>query len=163
MCRGGGAVADEAEDVVEGRVVAELELVVAFDAVFLADGGEQFGLLDGVDAEVGFEVEVEGQHLGGVAGLFGDEGHDACGDGVDRHGRRRDDGATTAGASDDRRRGDRSDGSGVSAAGVRRWRDRGRAVIDQPQPALHHLELGGGIAADARQPAGEPRRDRLMR
>ena len=70
---------------VEGRVVAELELVVAFDAVFLADGGEQFGLFDGVDAEVGFEVEVEGEHLGGVAGLFGDEGDDACGDGVDRH------------------------------------------------------------------------------
>ena len=42
----------------EGGVVAELEFVVAFDAVFLADGGEELGLLDGVDAEVGFEVEV---------------------------------------------------------------------------------------------------------
>ena len=73
---GGGAVADEADDVVEGGVVAELEFVVAFDAVFLADGGEQFGLFDGVDAEVGFHVEVEGQHVGGVAGLFGDQGDD---------------------------------------------------------------------------------------
>ncbi len=71
-----GAVADEADDVVDGGVVAELEFVVAFDAVFLADGGEQFGLFDGVDAEVGFQVEVHGQHLGGVAGLFGDEGDD---------------------------------------------------------------------------------------
>ena len=80
-----GAVADEVEDVVDGRVVAELELVVAGDGVFLADGGEQFGLFDGVDAEVGFEVEVGGEHLGGVAGLFGDEGDDARRDGVDRH------------------------------------------------------------------------------
>ena len=69
----GGAVVDEADDVVEGRVVAELEGVVAFDAVDLADGGEQFGLFDGVDAEVGFEVEVHVEQFGRVAGLFGDE------------------------------------------------------------------------------------------
>ena len=73
---GGGAVADEADDVGEGGVVAEFELVVAFDAVVLADGGEHFGLFDGVDAEVGFEVEVEGEHVGGVAGLVGDQGED---------------------------------------------------------------------------------------
>ena len=60
----------------EGGVVAEFELVVAFDAVVLADGGEHFGLFDGVDAEVGFEVEVEGEHVGGVAGLVGDQGED---------------------------------------------------------------------------------------
>ena len=83
-----GAVADEADDVVDGRVVAEFEFVVVVDAVFLADGGEQFGLFDGVDAEVGFEVEVDGEHLGRVAGLFGDEGDDACGDRVDRRCRR---------------------------------------------------------------------------
>ena len=67
---------DEADDVGEGGVVAEFELVVAFDAVVLADGGEHFGLFDGVDAEVGFEVEVEGEHVGGVAGLVGDQGED---------------------------------------------------------------------------------------
>ena len=81
---GVGAVADEAEDVVDGWVVAELEFVVAGDGVFLADGGEQFGLFDGVDAEVCFEVEVGGEHVGWVAGLFGDEGDDSGGDGVDR-------------------------------------------------------------------------------
>ena len=31
------------------------------------------GLLDGVDAEVGLEVEVEVEHVGRVAGLLGDE------------------------------------------------------------------------------------------
>ena len=55
----------------EGGVVAELELVVAFDAEAFADEGEHLGLFDGVDAEVGFEVEVEVQHVGGVAGLVG--------------------------------------------------------------------------------------------
>ena len=67
----GCPVADEADDVGEGGVVAELELVVAFDAEAFADEGEHLGLLDGVDAEVGFEVEVEVQHVGGVAGLVG--------------------------------------------------------------------------------------------
>ncbi len=64
----------------EGRVVAELEFVVAFDVVGGADGGEEFGLFDGVDAEVGFEVEVEVEHVGWVAGLFGDESEDGGGD-----------------------------------------------------------------------------------
>ena len=51
-------VPDPGGDVVEGGEVAELEGVVAFDVVAFADGGEDFGLFDGVDAEVGFEVEV---------------------------------------------------------------------------------------------------------
>ena len=77
---------DEADDVVEGGVVAEFELVVAGDVVGLADGGEQFGLLHRVDAEVGFEVEIEVEHLGWVAGLFGDEGQDGCFDLIDGRG-----------------------------------------------------------------------------
>ena len=40
----------------------------------LAHRGEQFGLLDGVDAEVGFQVEVEVEDLGWVAGLFAHQG-----------------------------------------------------------------------------------------
>ncbi len=64
-------VVDEVDDVLEGGVVAEGEVVVAFDAVTVADGGEGFGLFDGVDSEVGFQVEVEVEHLGWVAGLFG--------------------------------------------------------------------------------------------
>ena len=69
-------------DVVQGGIVPQLQRVVALDPVFLADGREQLRLLDGVDAEVGFEVEVHGQHLGRVAGLFGHQGHDALGHGV---------------------------------------------------------------------------------
>ncbi len=67
----GSAVADEGDDVGEGGVVAQLELVVAFDVEAFADLGEDLGLFDGVDAEVGFEVEVEVEQVGGVAGLVG--------------------------------------------------------------------------------------------
>ena len=110
-CGLGGAVVDEADDVVEGGVVAELEGVVAFDAVDLADGGEQFGLFDGVDAEVGFEVEVHVEQFGRVAGLFGDErehpGGDAVVGGLAPALRSTGSGAAAAGA-----------GSGAAAAGV---------------------------------------------
>ena len=70
-----GAVADEADDVVEGRVVAQFQRVVAGDPVGLADLGEQFGLFDGVDAQVGFQVEVQVEQFGRVAGLLGDQRH----------------------------------------------------------------------------------------
>ncbi|MEI2825284.1 MAG: hypothetical protein V9F04_02000 [Dermatophilaceae bacterium] len=55
------------------REVAQLHGVVAFDLVVLADGGEDFGLFDGVDAEVGFEVKVGVEQVGRVAGQIGDE------------------------------------------------------------------------------------------
>ena len=65
---GSGLGRDPADDVVEGREVAQLEGVVAVDAELRPDRGEHLGLLDGVDAEVGFEVEVEVEQLGRVAG-----------------------------------------------------------------------------------------------
>ncbi len=43
----------------------------------LAHGGEDFDALDGVDAQVGVQRHAGFEHLGGVAGLFGDDGqHD---------------------------------------------------------------------------------------
>jgi hypothetical protein len=44
--------------------VAQLHRVVTLDVVVLADGGEDLGLLDGVDAEVGLKVEVGVQEVG---------------------------------------------------------------------------------------------------
>ncbi len=86
---GAGAVADPGGDVAEGGEVAELEVVVAFELVVLADGGEDFGLFDGVDAEVGFEVEVGVQQVGGVAGHLGDDRGDRVDDVVTARCRRR--------------------------------------------------------------------------
>ena len=78
--RGGGSLVDEPDDVVEGRVVAQLQAVVAGDPVGLADRREHLGLLDGVDPEVGLEVEVQVEQVGRVAGLLGDDREDAGGD-----------------------------------------------------------------------------------
>ena len=42
-----------------------------------AHGGEDLDALDGVDAEVGVERHARFEHLGGIAGLLGDDGqHD---------------------------------------------------------------------------------------
>ena len=73
----GAVVVDEADDVREGRVLAQLAAVVARDSPLLPHGREELGLLDGVDAEVGFEVELGVEHLGRVAGLLGHDGQDA--------------------------------------------------------------------------------------
>ncbi len=61
---------------VQGGELAQLEVVVALEVPLGAHGGEDLGLLDGVDAEVGLEVEVGAQEVGGVAGHLGhDLGH----------------------------------------------------------------------------------------
>src|SRR5271165_1689598 len=64
----------------EGGKVAQFEVVVAGDAVVLADGGEDFGLFDGVDAEVGLQVEVDVEQVGGVSGELGDDADHGVGD-----------------------------------------------------------------------------------
>ena len=82
-------VVDEADDVREGWKVTQLEIRLAGDIVGLAHRGKDFGLLDGVDAEVGFEVEIEVKHVDGITSLFGDEAQDAVldrvGNGTRRH------------------------------------------------------------------------------
>ena len=87
-CLGAGLVADPADDVGEGGEVAQFEVVVAGDAVVLADGGEDLGLFDGVHAEVGFQVEVDVEQLGGVSGELGDNAHHGVGHLVAGRGRR---------------------------------------------------------------------------
>ena len=81
------AVADESDDVVEGWVVAQFDVVVAGDVEGFPDAGEDFGLLDGVDAEVGLEVEFQVEHVRRVAGLVGDDFEHLVGDRVAHRGR----------------------------------------------------------------------------
>src|SRR5204863_735951 len=50
---------DEAEDVAEGGEVAQREPVVGDEVEALADAAEDLRLLDAVDSQVGFHVEVE--------------------------------------------------------------------------------------------------------
>ena len=93
----------------DGVEVAQFEILGHFETEVLGDFAEDFHLFDGVDAEVGFQVEFVFEHVGGVAGLLGDDGFDrgqdigaCCGS---RAGRRR------AGCA-----------AGVSPAGICRWR-----------------------------------------
>ena len=141
--RGGGvagAVVDEADDVAQGGVVAQLEVVVAVDAVALADGGEHLGLFDGVDAEVGFEVEVGVEHVGRVAGLLGDDRQDRGRDHVVVGAAR---GAAAAGAGSAR--------APAAGRGSRAAR-RGGAVFDEADDVAQGgvvAQLEGVVAVDA--------------
>ena len=75
-------VVDELDDVLQGREVAELQVLLALDPVGLAHCREDLGLLHRVDPEVRLEVEVHLQHVLGVAGLLGDDLQDLLDDRV---------------------------------------------------------------------------------
>ncbi len=143
-------------DVGERRVVAEFEVVVAGDVVGLADAGEDFGLLDGVDAEVGFEVEFGVEQVGGVAGLLGDDLQHARGDRVlaARRGRLRLGCRRRSRSRHRRRRGHDRDRGGSRLGRGRGGGARGcpRAAVDDAQAVLDDLELRGVVAADLRKP-----------
>jgi hypothetical protein len=64
----------------QGGELAQCQVVVAFDAEPVADGGEDLGLFDGVDSEVGFQVQVEVEQLGRVAGHLGHDPDHRVGD-----------------------------------------------------------------------------------
>ena len=49
----------------------------------MPDGKECLGLFDGVDAEVGFHIQIKVEHLLRIAGLLGDDGQDFVGDWID--------------------------------------------------------------------------------
>ncbi len=76
------ALAHETDDGFQGRVVAQLQVVATRDVECLPDGQEGLGLFDRVDAEVGFHVQIEVEHLLWIAGLFGDDGQYLVGDRV---------------------------------------------------------------------------------
>ena len=70
----------------ERRERPKLEIVLALDIVRLAHCSKGLGLLDGVDPEVGLEIELEVEHVGGISRLLGDDRQDLRRHGVDgRH------------------------------------------------------------------------------
>ncbi len=82
--RSGRFSIDEANHVRQRGIVAQLAVLVARNVVDLANGREHFRLLDGVDAEVGFEIEIEVEHVGGIAGLLHHQRQDALLHGIAR-------------------------------------------------------------------------------
>ncbi len=66
----------------ESGIVAQFAVLVAGDAVDFADGSEHLCLFDRVHAEVRFEVEVQVQHVSGIASLLHRQVENALLDGV---------------------------------------------------------------------------------
>ena len=54
----------------QGRVIAQLAILIAWDVVDFADGGEHLGLFNSVNAQIRFEIQVQIEHLLGIAGFF---------------------------------------------------------------------------------------------
>ena len=72
----------EANHAGQGGVIAQADTLLQRDVERLAHRREGLGLFDGIDAQVGFEVEVEFEHVLWIAGLGGDEGQDLGDDGI---------------------------------------------------------------------------------
>ena len=74
--------AHEVGDGSQGWVVAQVDAFLDRNGERFTHGGEGFGLLHRVDAQIGFQIQLHVQHVFRVAGFGGDEGEDAGGDGV---------------------------------------------------------------------------------
>ena len=70
---GRAVVVNEADDVRQRRIVAEFPIFVARDVIGFTNRCEYFRLLHRVDAEVGFQIEVQVQHVLRIAGLLRDD------------------------------------------------------------------------------------------
>ena len=64
---------DEPDHMRQCGIVSQLAVLVARNVVDLADGREHLRLLDGIDAEIGFEIEIQVQHVFRIAGLLHDQ------------------------------------------------------------------------------------------
>ena len=71
--RGAGSLVDEPDHVVEGRVVAQLQVSSTLDPVGLPDGREHLRLLHRVDPQIRLEVEVHVQQIRRVTRLLGND------------------------------------------------------------------------------------------
>ena len=73
----------EADHTFQRRVVAQAQTLHLRDAERLTHRSKRLSLLDRVDAEIRFQVEVKVQHVLRIAGLFGDNRQDAGDDRID--------------------------------------------------------------------------------
>ena len=65
---------DELHHMLEGREVAQVQVLLLGNAEGLADLSHGLGLLDRVDAEVGLQIEVQVEHVARVPRLLGNDG-----------------------------------------------------------------------------------------
>ena len=70
-------------------VIAQLAILIARNVVCGSDCGKHLRLLHGVDAEIRFEVQIEIQHVFGIASLLHYQSEDAILHGIARYALRR--------------------------------------------------------------------------
>ena len=56
----------------ERVVIRKMQIFAAGDAILCANGREQLSLLDSVDTEIGFQIELQVKYFDRVTGLFTD-------------------------------------------------------------------------------------------
>ena len=62
--------------VADRRIILELDTVLLGNTIVLTQGGKEFGLFDRINTQVGFHIQVNVQHIFGVARLFGHHADD---------------------------------------------------------------------------------------
>ena len=67
----------------QGRKVAQFQGIIARDVVGGANGREHLGLLYRVDAQVGFQIKIQIEHVRRIAGLLGNDSHHLHLNGID--------------------------------------------------------------------------------
>ena len=55
----------------QGWIIAQLPVLVARNLVSLADGGKDLRLLNCVDAQIGFEIKIQIEHVNRITGFLG--------------------------------------------------------------------------------------------
>ena len=145
-CCGAGLVPYPADDMRQGGEVAQLQVLVALDAEAFAHGGEDFGLFDGVDAEVSLEIQVNVKQLRRITSHLGDDPDHVLGHRVGGRGDRLRCwcGCRCGGGCDHR--------CCLDGRFGRCLRSRG-GTVDDPQPPVVHLEDRVGAAGGSGQPA----------
>ena len=59
----------------DSRIIFQLDAFLLGNTVMFAHSGKQFGLFDGVNAQIGFHIQIQIQHIFRIAGLFGHHSH----------------------------------------------------------------------------------------
>ncbi len=83
-----GPIVRELDHMRQGWKIAQLHIFVARNVVCSSHGRKHLRLFDGVDAQVGFQVEIQVQHVFGISGLFSHDLENHLLDGIIGIGRR---------------------------------------------------------------------------
>ncbi len=65
------------DHVIQRRIVAQFQIIAARNVELAANRREGLGLLDRIYTQIGFQIEIEIEHVRRIARLLGDDGKNA--------------------------------------------------------------------------------------